>query len=165
MGGLEVVLGPFERLARRDALGPQIFLPREVLLPLVELHFRRLDRLPHLFERALGGLKRRAAVVHARAQRPRVDLQQELPFRDGVAFIHGEVDDAPGGFRGDVDETLGLDLAGRRHNRFEIARFDRFDGDDERRLPLEVEVRADERANTERTGNGDEDIPPVHLGS
>ena len=69
------------------------------LLRLLELHARGFDRLPHLLERRRRHLQRRLAAVDARAQRLRIDLQQELARLDAVAFVDGEVDDAARVFR------------------------------------------------------------------
>ena len=94
-----------------------------------QLHARRLDALPRLVERRFGALQRRLAALDARAQRPRIDLHQELSQRHAVAFVDGEIDDASRCVGADVDEPLRLNLARRRDDRLEVARADRLDRD------------------------------------
>ena len=129
----DVVLGAFEHFARRELLLPQLLLAFEILLRDGQLHARRLDALPRLFEPGLIGLQRGLAALDARAKRPRIDLHEELTQSDAVAFVDREIDDAPGRVGADVDEPLRLDLARRRHDSFEIAGADRLNGDSRRR--------------------------------
>ena len=64
-----------------------------------------------LLERSLCRAERSGAAVDARSQRPRIDLQEELPLPHPVAFRDRQVDDAAGRVRADVDQPLRLDLS------------------------------------------------------
>src|SRR4029079_12076648 len=124
-GRADVVLRLLERLARRQLLRPEVALPRQRLLRLLQLHPSGLDRLPHLVERLLGGLQRGVAAFDPRAERLRVDLQQGLALLDPVGVRDCRVDDAAGRFGADFDQPLRLHLARRRDDRLEIAGPDR----------------------------------------
>src|SRR5258706_15317927 len=117
-----IVFRSFERFARRQLLLPQILLAIERLLGLIDLHARGLNRLALLVERRFGGVERRTAAVHARPERPGVDLQEELTPGHALPFADREIDDAAGRLGGDVDEPLRLDFPGRRDDRLEVAR-------------------------------------------
>src|SRR5439155_22908376 len=84
-GGLAVVFRAIERLASGELLAPEIALACQRLLRLLQLDACRFDRLPELIERRFRRLQRRVAAVDARAQRLRIDLQEELAFPDSIA--------------------------------------------------------------------------------
>jgi hypothetical protein len=165
LGGPDVVLGPVQRLLRRQLLLPQVALPLEGLLRLLELHPRRLHRLAQLGERRLGRPQRGRAAVDARAQRARVDLQQELPDRDPLPLVHGELDHPAGSVRADVDQALRLDRAGGRDDGLEVALSDRLDRDLGRRVAGEPQVRRHDRRGDDEDPGGDEHVPSGHLRS
>src|SRR5262249_42167273 len=85
------------RGARLDVCRQSLLLPLHRRLRLGKLRFGRLD----------GGDLRGALCNQLVA----VEAGDELAFLDGVAFVHGSLDQTPGGFEGDID--LGeLDVAG-----------------------------------------------------
>ena len=68
LGRLDVVGRALERFARRQLLAPQVFLPCQGLMRLLDLHFRGFNRLFHRFERLLRRLQRCRVAVNARPQ-------------------------------------------------------------------------------------------------
>ena len=144
---LEVVLGAVERLARREAALPELLLALEVVLGLLQRRPRALERELELLGRRARRRERRLRALHRGSQIPRVDLQQELPLLDAVAFVDRQIGDAAHRVGADVDVALRLDLARRGHDRFEVALLDRFGVDGDAGLALELEVGVRDRAS------------------
>ena len=99
--GADVVLRALERFARRELLLPELLLAREVLLRLIELHARGLDRLPLLLERRSRRRVSDAVPLSTRVRSRRGSIcSRNWPLVDAVAFVDGQIDDAAGRFGG-----------------------------------------------------------------
>ena len=111
----------------------------------IELHARGLDRLPHL-RRATPAPP--AATRLPLSTRVRSDFgsicSRNWPILTRSPSLTARFDDAARRVGADVDQPLRLDLARRRHDRFEIARLDRVGGDGEALVLLVIEVRRDD---------------------
>ena len=90
-------------------------------------------------------------------------MQQKLSNLDAVAFVDRQVDDAPRRVGADVDQTLRLNLAGRRDDRLEIAGLDAFGRDQLAGILLEVQVRSNDRRAYQHNGSCDQNVLPRHL--
>ena len=161
----DLVLRALERLTRREAVLPQLLLPLQICLSLYEVRLRRrqaglrlLDREARLLEPRLRGGHARLAALQASFELPRVDLEQELTRLDPLAFFDGEARDAPHLVGRDVHLALRLDLAGRGHDRLEVARPNRLGVHGDAGLAPEVHVRADRRGGDDKDGHSNQDL-------
>src|SRR6185503_5813346 len=102
LGLLHGLLRDQLRRGPADLDGP-IELPLGLIPVRAGLHHRRL------ISSQLG-----FTPVHGALELDRIDLHQELPLSDGVAFLHRDLQDAAGDIGRDVDRFLRVDLAAGR---------------------------------------------------
>ena len=118
-------------LAGDEAQRPEILLALEVLASDLQVDAGRLDRDLRLLVGRGGGLQGCLPPVDDGLQVLRVDLQEKLPGRDALAFVHRQArDPAPIVLALMSTESCGWMVPGRRDYRDEIAPpLDRLDVD------------------------------------
>ena len=90
------------------------------------------------------------------------DEQKKLAAGDALALVHGEIHHAARGVRADVHETLRLDLARGRDDRFEVAGLDGLGRDGQSGLPLEVQIGEHDGRADRDDAQPDEDVSALH---
>src|SRR5215471_482316 len=143
---LELVLGVVERFLRRQPALPELLLARVVVLRRLQRRLAAVGLHAQLLHRRARRRQRGFRLIHLAREVARIDLEQELPPIDALAFLDGEVRHAAHRVGADVDRPLRLDLARRRDDRLQIPLLDGFDVDGDARLTLELEIGEHDRA-------------------